>query len=149
MKILSKNITPSQTFKFHEWPWIFCILLLSISTLLGNNSLKPEKQRINSYGYKVNQHNTHNKFIQSSRPIHQFNPLLVLELLEESETNDENTEDDIVESCFQLRASISFDYTILESSFLESSFANFNLSLQKRTAIPLFLLHHSWRIPSV
>ncbi len=122
----------------------FCILLLSISTLLGNNSLKPEKQRINSYGYKVNQHNTHNKFIQSSRSIHQLISLLALELLEESETNDENTEDDIVESCFQLRASISFDYTILESSF-----ANFNLSLQKRTSIPLFLLHHSWRIPSV
>lgn len=144
MKILSKNITTSRTFKFYEWPWVFCILLISISTLLGNNSLKPAKQRINSYGYKVNQHNTHNNLIQNSRPIHQFNPLLVLELLEESETNDENTEDDIVESCFQLRASISFDYTILESSF-----ANFNLSLQKRTSIPLFLLHHSWRIPSV
>ena len=102
---------------------------------------KSEKQQV-SYSFNANQDNTPETFIQNSGPLRHANALLEFELVEELEPTDNSAEDDSVESGYQTVIPTPFD-----SITIQSSFAIFRSALQNRTLIPLFLLHHSWKIP--
>ena len=140
-KISSKNIKTAQPFKFFEWLLAFGILL-SITSFSFENTDFESKNQQDSYRLKVSQENTPDTFIQNSGPTRQADVLLEFELVEESETTDDSTEDDIVEGDCPVVIPTRFGFITLESSFQILA-----LSLQKRTLIPLFLLHHSWKIP--
>lgn len=137
MKSMNKNMRTIRAFKFHELLWVFCVLFSTTFVFLGSNKFKSEVQKSNRYGFNVNQDNTPDKLIQSSRPARLHSSLLEFELVEESEPTDDDT--------------VAGDYPVSPTPFghvvLKASFEIFGLSLQKRTLIPLFLLHHSWKIP--
>ena len=137
----SKNIKTAQPFKFFEWLLAFCVLLSISSFSVENTGFKSDTQQ-DSYSLKTSPGNTPETFIQNSGPLRHTNALLEFELVEELEPTDDSTEDDSVESGYQ-----TVIPTPLGFSTLDSSFEIFAVSLQKRTLIPLFLLHHSWKIP--
>lgn len=136
MNLSNTNIKISQRFRFYESSWVFCVLLLTISIL--------STKGVNTFFTITSQYNADNAFIQASKRAHQSTFLFAFELVEEVETSDENIKGHTTEGAYLLYTSTYFSHPILKSSF-----ANFTLSLQKRISIPLFLLHHSWRIPSV
>ncbi|GAB3505958.1 hypothetical protein GCM10027442_09690 [Emticicia fontis] len=98
-------------------------------------------EKIQGYYFTASQDNTANSVSQDWDSTIPYDLLSILSSGEEVDPTDESTGDDTIESEFPLHISY-FNY-----NFLESSFINFNLSLQKRITIPFFLLHHSWKIP--
>ncbi|MES2794678.1 MAG: hypothetical protein V4683_01865 [Bacteroidota bacterium] len=136
MKILNRNIKISPKFKFFEFLGVFCALVFTTSLFLGNG-YKAAIHQTNS-----NPSNTQNKHFQDSRSTSKANILFAFDSIEESEPTDESSEDEIIESGFS-----HYFTTIFLHNNLKSSFANFSQSLQKRTKIPFFLLHHSLKIP--
>ena len=140
MKILNRNIKISQPFQLL---WIACGLFFITSIFVKGGNYNSENEKISSSFFKANQQTSQNNFFQDWRSPLQNNLLSIFFSEEESEPTDESTEDKSIESDFSLY--IPF----LKYNFLKSSFANFNLSLQKRITIPFFLLHHSWKIPSI
>ncbi len=140
MKILNRNIKISQPLQLL---WIFCGLFLLTSIFVKGSNSTSEKEEITSATFKVNQHNNNNSFFQDWRSTLPYDFLSLFSAVEESEPTDESTGEETVESDFSLHLP-SFNH-----NFLKSSFANFNLSFQRRITIPFFLLHHSWKIPFI
>ena len=137
MNLIIKNIKLNKAFKSNELLWIFCVLFSTASIFFGNNNFKFEKQQ-DSFGLTVNKSRTHHD-LGTTRPT---NPLSAFDFIEESETTDDSNEDDIIEGHYSLNTLTFFTYNIFENSSVSGS-----LSLSKRVFIPLFLLHHSWKIP--
>jgi len=139
MNLLIKNIKLSQVFKSNELLWIFCVLFLAASFFFGNNNFKFEKQQ-DSFGFTVNKSHTHYD-LGTTRPT---NPLSAFYFIEESETTDtdDSNEDDIIEGHYS-----SNTLTFLTHNISKNSSVSGSLSPSKRVFIPLFLLHHSWKIP--
>jgi hypothetical protein len=140
MKISNRNIKLRLPFKIL---WIFCGLFMLTSILVKGSNSNPEKQEKTSATFKVNQHHNNNSFFQDWRSTLPYNFLSIFSSAEESEPTDENTGEETDETDFPLHLP-AFNH-----NFLKSSFANFNLSFQKRINIPFFLLHHSWKIPFI
>jgi hypothetical protein len=136
MKIMNRNIRISQ---LHKILWIFCGLFLITSIFVKGSSADSEK--IQGFSFSTSQHNTTNSVSQDWETNFPCDFLSILIAEEEVDPTDESTGDETIESAFPLHI-FHFNY-----NFLESSFINFNLSLQKRISIPFFLLHHSWKIP--
>lgn len=137
MNLIIKNIKLNKAFKSNELLWIFCVLFSTASIFFGNNNFKFEKQQ-DSFGLTVNKSRTHHD-LGTTRPT---NPLSAFDFIEESETTDYSNEDDIIEEHYSLNTLTFFTYNISKNSSVSGS-----LSLCKRVFIPLFLLHHSWKIP--
>lgn len=137
MKILNRNIKISQS--LHSM-WIFCGLFLLTSIFVKGSSFKVEKEEIKSSSFKSTQQHTNGYVFQDCSSTLPFDFLSIFN--SESEPTDESTEEETIESDFYL-------IHYFKHNFLKSSFANFNLSLQKRTTIPFFLLHHSLKIPFI
>ncbi len=140
MKTLNRNIKISQPFQLL---WVFCGLFLITSIFLKSSSFYSEKEEVKTSSFKVNQQHTNNSFFQDWESDLPYGFLSIFSSVEESEPTDESTGEETIESDFPSNTS-SFNH-----SFLKSSFANFNLSFQKRINIPFFLLHHSWKIPFI
>lgn len=138
MKIMTRNIRISQLLKIFG---IFCGLFLITSVFVKGSSANTEK--IPGVSVSINQDNTGDCVSQDREADLPYDFLSILSAGEEADPTDESTGDENAESAFPLHISY-FNY-----NFLESSFVNFNLSLQKRITIPFFLLHHSWKIPFV
>lgn len=138
MKILNRNIKISRTLKISG---IFCSLFLIASIFVKGSSASYEHERLNSSFVKASQYNNSSIIFQDWESTIPCDFLSILSVEEEVDPTDESTGDDTTESAFPLHI-FYFNY-----NFLESSFVNFNLSLQKRITIPFFLLHHSWKIP--
>lgn len=136
MNLLNKHIKLSKAFKSNELLWIFFVLFSTASIFLGSNNFKFEKQQ-DSFGLAVNKIHTH----YDLGTTHPTNPLSAFDFIEESETTDDSNEDDIIEGHYSLNTLIFLTYIISENSFV-----NYILSLRKRVFIPLFILHHSWKI---
>ena len=137
MNLLNKHIKLSQAFKSNELLWIFCVLFSTASIFFGNNNFKPEKHQ-DSFGLTVNKSYTHYN-LGTTRPT---NPLSAFDFIEESETTDDNNEDDIIEGHYSPNTLTFQPYNNAKNSSVSGS-----LSLSKRVFIPLFILHHSWKIP--
>lgn len=137
---MNRNIKISQPFTVLR---IFCGFFLITSIFVKGSTFYFEKTEIKSPSFKANQQNTNNSVFHDWRSSLPYDFLLILSFAEESEPTNESTGEKTVESDFPLHT-LSFNH-----SFSESSFAIFNLSIQKRIHIPFFLLHHSWKIPSV
>lgn len=137
MNLLNKNIKLNQAFKLNELLWIFCVLFSTASIFLGNNNFKSEKQQ-DSFSLTVNKSHTHYD-LGTTRPT---NPLSAFDFIEESETTDDSDEDDLIEDHYSLNT-----LTFLTYNNAKNSSVNGSLSLSKRVFIPLFILHHSWKIP--
>ena len=137
MKFLIKDIKLSQVFKSNELLWTFCILFSTASVFFGNNNFVFEKQ-YDSSGLTVNKTRTHHD-LGTTCPA---NSLSAFDFIEESETTDDSNEDDIIEGHYSPDTLTFFTCNIPENSLVSGS-----LSLSKRVFIPLFLLHHSWKIP--
>lgn len=138
MKIMTRNIRISQLLKIFG---IFCGLFLITSVFVKGSSSNAEK--IPGFSFYVNQDNIGNCISQDWEATLPYDFLSILSAGEEADPTDESTGDENTEGDFPLHISY-FNY-----NFLESSFINFNLSLQKRITIPFFLLHHSWKIPFI
>ena len=137
MSLLNKHIKLNQAFKSNELQWIFCVLFSTASVFLGNSNFKFEKQQ-DSLGLTVSKNHTH-YHLGATRPT---NPSSTFDFIEESETADDSDEDDIIEGHYSPNTLIFLTQSISENSSVSGS-----LSLSKRVFIPLFLLHHSWKIP--
>ena len=137
----SKNIKPGHPFRFHGWLLAFFVLLFISTFSLENTTFESEKQQV-SYSFKANQGNTPNTLVQNSTPVQRPGSLIEFELVEELEPTDDSTEDDAAGGIYPAIIPTPFD-----SITIQSSFAIFRSALQNRTLIPLFLLHHSWKIP--
>ncbi len=136
MNLLIKNIKLSKVFKSNELLWLFCVLFSTAFVFFGNNNSKFEKQQ-NRF-VTVNKSHTHHG-LGTTRPV---NSLSAFDFIEESETTDDSNEDDIIEGHYSLNMLNFFTHSISGNSSVSGS-----LSLSKRVFIPLFLLHHSWKIP--
>lgn len=137
MKILNRNNKISPQFKFPELFGVICVLFFTTFLIF-------ESKEVGSQIFNSNLKSTQNKHFQGSKSSNQANILFAFDSIEESEPTDESSEDEIIEGGFQLYLTPEFLHNNLKCSF-----ANFSQSLQKRTTIPFFLLHHSWKIPSV
>ena len=138
MKILTRNIRLSQLFRLFG---MVCGLFLVTSIFVKGSSSNTENERLNISFIKANQLTSQSVIFQDWESTIPCDLLSVLSAEEEVDPTDESTGDDTTEGVFPLHISY-FNY-----NFLESSFVNFSLSLQKRITIPFFLLHHSWKIP--
>ncbi|RYU95203.1 hypothetical protein [Emticicia agri] len=138
MKILNRNSIVSPLFQLFG---MVCGLFLITSIFVEGSSYTSENERINSSSFSTSHEHTGNIIFQDWESTLPYDFLSILSAGEEVDSSDESSEDDSTESGFPLHIS-RFNF-----NFLESSFINFNLSLQKRITIPFFLLHHSWKIP--
>ncbi len=138
INLSNKNIKISQAFKSFEWLWIFCVLFSTATIFLGNTDSKFEKQHDN-FGITASSNHSN----QNLKATHAANPLSDFEFIEISEISDENNEDDTTEGDYRPNTLTFFNY-----EFSKNSSANCRLYLHKRVFISLFLLHHSWKIPS-
>lgn len=137
MKLLNKNTKIIQAFKFNELLWIFCVLFSTAFVIFGKTNVKFETQQV-SFGSTVNKSYTHYN-LGTTCPT---NPLSAFDFIEESETTDDNNEDDIIEGHYSQNTLTFFTYNNAKNSSVSG-----RLSFSKRVFIPLFLLHHSWKIP--
>lgn len=137
MKTLNRNSRISKAFRL--FGMVSCLFLISSIFVKGSSS-NAENEKINSSFFKADQENSRNIIFQDWESTAPSDFLSIISA-EEVDPTDESTEEKAVESGFPLHIS-RFNY-----NFLDSSFINFNLSLQKRITIPFFLLHHSWKIP--
>ncbi len=138
MNIKHKNIKINKAFKSNEWLWVLCVLFSTATVFLGNADFKFEKQQ-DSLSLTAHKSLSH----QSLKATHATNPLSDFEFIEISEISDENNEDDFTEGdC------LPNILTFSNYGFSKNSSTYFGLYLHKRVFIPLFLLHHSWKIPS-
>ncbi|MBA4850292.1 hypothetical protein [Emticicia sp. BO119] len=135
---MNRNIGMGQPYKMFG---IFCGLFLITSIFVKGSTSNAENEKRNSFFLKANQQTTNNIIFQDWESTIPYDFLSILSSGEEVDPTDETTEEKTSESGFPLLIS-RFYY-----DFIESSFINFNLSLQKRITIPFFLLHHSWKIP--
>ena len=140
MKTLSRNSIISQAFKVLG---ILCGVFFISSIFVKGSSFNAENEILKSSSFSASQHHSANIIFQDWESTLPYDFLSILSVGEEVDPTDESTGDDSVESGFPLHIS-RFNY-----NFVESSFINFNLSLQKRIRIPFFLLHHSWKIPFI
>lgn len=140
MRTLSKNIRISRPFLLLGM--VYGLFLLTSFFVKASSSITENEKLITSY-VKANQQHTGNTIFQDWESTLPFDFLSVLSAGEEVDPTDESSDDKTAEGGFPLHISF-FNY-----NFLESSFINFNLSLQKRITIPFFLLHHSWKIPFI
>ncbi len=137
MKTLNRNSRISKAFRL--FGMVSCLFLIC-SVFVKGSSSNAENEKTNSYFFKADHQNSLNIIFQDWESTTPSDFLSILSA-EEVDPTDESTEEKAVESGFPLHIS-RFNY-----NFLDSSFVNFNLSLQKRITIPFFLLHHSWKIP--
>ncbi len=140
MKILNRNIRLSQPFLLFG---MVCGLFLITSIFVKGSSSNAENEKLSISFIKANQLNAQNIIFQDWESTTPCDFLSILSVEEEVDPTDESTDDDTTESAFPLHI------FYLNYNFLESSFINFSLSLQKRITIPFFLLHHSWKIPFI
>ena len=140
MKTLSINSIISQAFKVLA---ILCGLFVISSIFVQGSNNTTENERLNSSSFRASQQHNGNIIFQDWESTLPYDFLSILSVGEEVDPTDESSGDDSTESGFPLHIS-RFNY-----NFIESSFINFNLSLQKRIRIPFFLLHHSWKIPFI
>ena len=138
MKTMNINSMISQAFKVLG---ILCGLFFISSIFFQGSSFPAENERLNDFSFSASQQHTTSIIFQDWESTLPYDFLSILSAGEEVDSSDEDSEDDSTESGFPLHIS-RFNF-----NFLESSFINFNLSLQKRITIPFFLLHHSWKIP--
>lgn len=137
MNIPNKNIEVSKAFKLRELLLVFCVLCSTASVFLGNTAIRFEKQQ-DSFSQTVNKKTTHCNWGTTRTT----NSLSDFDLIEESETTDDSNEDDSIEGYYSPNTQIFFTYNNAKNLSVSGS-----LSFSKRVFIPLFLLHHSWKIP--
>lgn len=140
MKILTRNIRLSQPLRLFG---MVCGLFLVTSIFVQGSSFTIENEKLNNSFFKANQQSANTRLFQGWGSTLPNDFLSILSVGEEADPTDESTEEKVAEGGFPLHI-FCFNYI-----FLESSFINFNLSLQKRITIPFFLLHHSWKIPFI
>ncbi len=143
MKILKTHIDSYKSLGFFKWLGFCCVFLTSATLFFTSSNLN----------YLIFQHggnytSSTNALPKHSASLHSYTHeeagiLLTFSSVEETEPSDETSEDKDIQSCFALRSKLLY-----KPIFSLSSFASFNLSLQKRSKVPLFLLQHSLKIPN-
>lgn len=137
MNLSNKNIKIIQAFKSNELLWLFCVLFSTASVFLGNINFRPEKLN-DSYDLIVNKSSTRFNF-EDTLPA---TPLPKFEFVETSEISDDSDEDDVIKGDYSPNTLRLFTQNNAKNSSTGST-----LSLNERVLVPLFLLHHSWKIP--
>ncbi len=144
MHKFNRNSNKKSRFKFFELLGLFCFLFLLFAFSFKNQTFNFSKQKIeNDLSFLKSQHST---YIHSSatNAVHQSEALYDICLEEESEFENESVEEEPTIGFSTKTLSRLFNFYISRSSF-----ANFSHCLQKRVVLPFFILHHSWKIPSV